>query len=101
MQKLHTTVTITLVHLHEVYKIVQVFYCIDFLHLYNFNTRLYDYELSILVINIKRIDLDQPVVTSCMTGMSATIAAGVLHVLGKDAAVYYVSFFYSGRKLRV
>ena len=45
------------------------------------------------MINIKGIDLDQPVVTSCMTGMSATIAAGVLHVLGKDAAVYYVSFF--------
>ena len=93
MQKLQTSVTITLAHLQEVYKNVKVFNCIDFLHLYNFNTRLYDYGLYISVISIKRIDLDQPVVTSCMTGMSATIAAGVLHVLGKDAAVYYVSFF--------
>ena len=50
------------------------------------------------MVTIAGIDLEKPIVSTCLTGMSATIVAGTLLILGKEVPVYYVRLlnFYLG-----
>ena len=48
------------------------------------------FSLFISVLNIIRLDLEKPIVSTCYVGLAASFMAGVLHILGKDVPVYYV-----------
>lgn len=40
------------------------------------------------------VDLNRPMVASCLTGLTACGVAGAAHILGKDIPVYYVRIWF-------